>query len=349
MLYSLRRANKSPRNFPSFCSAEVAVGRAHDAHVDALGQRRADGDDLLRLKNAQELRLRLEGHVADLVEQERAAVGRANEAHLVAVGARERAALVAEELALEERRRDGRAVDGLERAAAAAPLVELLREYLLARAALAEEHDADLALRHAPERAREPVDLVAADDGALRADVLRIVERRAEDDAVDAVAREALGAGLHELEDGVADADLVALLERDLGDELAVDQGAVAAAEVLQHPPAVHVVDARVLPRDGGLGDADAARRVAADDEIALVQQVRGRELLVRRREQQHEPRARALPAVGRGREAVHLHRRGGGADRGAGERERRRLGAILGRHGTQFSESCRRAALHRS
>src|SRR5207253_2170385 len=54
---------------------EIAMRRADDADVDALRRRRAEREDLARLEHAEELCLRVERHVADLVEEERAAVG----------------------------------------------------------------------------------------------------------------------------------------------------------------------------------------------------------------------------------------------------------------------------------
>ena len=112
---------------------QIAVRRAHDADVHVLGRRRAEREDLARLEDAQELRLRVERHVADLVEEERPAVGELDEPGLVAVGAGERAAAVAEELALEEVVRDGGAVDRLERSAPPARAVKPARGDLLAR------------------------------------------------------------------------------------------------------------------------------------------------------------------------------------------------------------------------
>src|SRR5581483_8260164 len=61
---------------------EIAVRRADDADVDLLGRRRAEREDLFRLEHAKELGLRLERHVADLVEKERAPVGELHEARL---------------------------------------------------------------------------------------------------------------------------------------------------------------------------------------------------------------------------------------------------------------------------
>src|SRR5262249_3106956 len=93
---------------------QVAVCRADDAHVHRHRARRAYRQDLAVLEDAEELGLRIEGHVADLVEEERAALGAPNEPLVRAVGAREAPPLVTEELALDEAGRDRRAVDGRE-------------------------------------------------------------------------------------------------------------------------------------------------------------------------------------------------------------------------------------------
>ena len=68
----------------------------------------ADRRHLALLQHAQQLGLQGEGHVADLVEEQRAAVGLAKLPGAVGDGAGEGAALVAEQLALEQRRRGGR-------------------------------------------------------------------------------------------------------------------------------------------------------------------------------------------------------------------------------------------------
>ena len=54
---------------------EVAVGGGDDAHVDGQAARRADALHLAALEHAQELRLQLEGELADLVEEDGAAGG----------------------------------------------------------------------------------------------------------------------------------------------------------------------------------------------------------------------------------------------------------------------------------
>ena len=54
---------------------EVAVGRGQDAHVDLVRRLLADGVELAVLDEAQQLGLHAELHLADLVEEDRAAVG----------------------------------------------------------------------------------------------------------------------------------------------------------------------------------------------------------------------------------------------------------------------------------
>ena len=54
---------------------EILVGRGDDSDVDVDGVRCSDGEEALFVECAQNLGLRLEAHVADFVEEERAAVG----------------------------------------------------------------------------------------------------------------------------------------------------------------------------------------------------------------------------------------------------------------------------------
>ena len=61
---------------------EVAVGGAHQAHVDADGLGAADRAHFAVLQHAQDLRLHLGAHVADLVEKQGAAVGGLEQAAL---------------------------------------------------------------------------------------------------------------------------------------------------------------------------------------------------------------------------------------------------------------------------
>jgi hypothetical protein len=90
---------------------ELPVARRDDARVEGnLGVAPHRAYRPL-LQGAQELRLNLEGHVTDLVQKDRSAVRLDEETHALRLGVGEGAANVAEELALEERRRHRRAVD----------------------------------------------------------------------------------------------------------------------------------------------------------------------------------------------------------------------------------------------
>ena len=123
---------------------QVAVRRGDDAHVDAQAARAADALELALLQHAQQLRLRLERQLADLVEEQRAAVGELEAAAALLDRAGEGALLVAEELALEQLARQRGAVELDERALAArALLVDRARDELLAGAGLAlDQHGA---------------------------------------------------------------------------------------------------------------------------------------------------------------------------------------------------------------
>ena len=128
---------------------EVAVGGGDDAHVDALGPLGAERLELALLQHAQQLRLQRRAHRPDLVEEDRAAVGQRELALLGRGRAGERAADVAEQLRLEQRLGNRRAVDLDERhVALRAAVVDGARDQLLARAGLAGDEDGALGLGH---------------------------------------------------------------------------------------------------------------------------------------------------------------------------------------------------------
>src|SRR5439155_9877412 len=103
--------------------AQILVGRRDDAHVGLDRRAAADGRVLALLQDAQEPRLRLHRHVADLVEKERAALGLLETAGAAGVGAGEGALLVAEQFGFDEIARDRRHVDGDEGPGAALAVV----------------------------------------------------------------------------------------------------------------------------------------------------------------------------------------------------------------------------------
>src|SRR5690606_8654130 len=94
----------------------------------------------------------------------RPSVGELDEPRLVAVGPGERSAAVAEELALEEIVRDGRAVDGLEAAPSAGEAMDAARDDLLSRSGLAEDDRRELGGSDALDVGGDVVHLSAADE-----------------------------------------------------------------------------------------------------------------------------------------------------------------------------------------
>ncbi len=118
------------------------MGRDDDPHVGAERRAAADALEGSLLQKAQQLGLERQRQLARLVEEERAAVGRLDLAGHAAVGAREAPALVAEELALDERVGERRAVDRDEGAVASPSVrVNRPRKQALSDARLAaEEH-----------------------------------------------------------------------------------------------------------------------------------------------------------------------------------------------------------------
>jgi hypothetical protein len=91
---------------------EVPVRGGDDPRADLDPLFSPDPLELHLLEHAQELRLKVDGHLADLVEKHRAESRQLELSQLSADGARERSLLVAEELRFEQGLDDGGAVDG---------------------------------------------------------------------------------------------------------------------------------------------------------------------------------------------------------------------------------------------
>ena len=91
---------------------QIPVGSGDDAHVDRDGPGAAHPGDLHFLQHPQQMDLHLQGQVADLVEENGSVVGALKDAHFsLPLGSGEGPPLVSEELAFDERGRDGAAVD----------------------------------------------------------------------------------------------------------------------------------------------------------------------------------------------------------------------------------------------
>ena len=132
--------------------------------------RAADAPDLAALERAEELRLDGERHLADLVEEERAAVAPASkQPGLSAIGAGERAALVAEELALEQGLGDRGSSSRSTNGRCARRLCRWIarRDQLLAGAALARDEHGALGRRDLRDQPEDPLHARAHPDHAL--------------------------------------------------------------------------------------------------------------------------------------------------------------------------------------
>src|SRR6267378_1045896 len=129
---------------------EIAIGGRDDTDVGARGRAGADGLEFPLLQHAEELHLRVERELADLVEENRAAVGDLEASQSAFERARERALQVPEELALHQTRRD-RAAVYLDQgpATAGALCVDGARDQLLASARLAGDQHGGVGRRHA--------------------------------------------------------------------------------------------------------------------------------------------------------------------------------------------------------
>ena len=121
-------------------AAEVAVRRGDDPDVHLARARAAHRLELALLEDTEELPLELERKLAHLVEEDGPPVRQREATVATRGGAGEGAALVAEELALDQRRGDGRAVHLHQRLApAAAALVDGPGEELLPGPGLPED------------------------------------------------------------------------------------------------------------------------------------------------------------------------------------------------------------------
>ena len=233
--------------------AEVAVGGGDDAQVAADGGGRADAADLAGLEGAQELGLELGRQLADLVEEEGAAGGLLECADPALGGAGEGARLVAEQLGLDEVRRDRAAVDDDERAVGArARVVDGGGGAFLAGAGLALDEDG----------------------GVARGDLLELREHLAHGGAVADQGAERGAVGVDDLgalgvdvdaNVGVAEGEDGAAADGGVGERDAAHEGAVAAAEVAHADAVTGDGELTVEARDRGIVDHEVVASVGSD------------------------------------------------------------------------------------
>ncbi len=111
--------------------------------------------------------LRLEGHLGNLVEDQRAARRLLEIARASTIGAGKGALLVAEQLALDQLAGDRTTVDGAERTAAPiAQVMDCLRHQLFPRAGLTRDQDGRIGRRHPADQVVHTLDLRRVADEA---------------------------------------------------------------------------------------------------------------------------------------------------------------------------------------
>jgi hypothetical protein len=255
---------------------ERLVRRGDHAHVDLDHLGAADARDDVLLQHAQHLGLGGEAHVADLVEEQGAAVGLLELPRAVPDGTGEGAAHVPEQLALDQLRRDGRAVHLDERPVAARRLaVNRARDELLAGAVLAGDeharrrggHLGDAVLQR-PQRVRLPHHLEARVDALAQPRVLlgelhvleRVAQQHQDAVGVERLLEDVVGAELGRLDgrldrrvpadhdDGrsrVVLAEQLQRLEPVHAGHLDVEEDEVRLELLVQHDPLRRVVAVR--------------------------------------------------------------------------------------------------------
>ena len=157
---TLRRKNRSSRNKPCWMSPrKLLVRRRDDPHIRLDRHAAADRGVFALLQHAQEARLRLHRHVADFVEEERAAFRLLEAADRAGERAREGALLMAEQLAISMRSRGIAAMLTATNGPLApfAEIMESARDELLAGAEFAIDHHRQIGL-HEP--GQDPVDIL---------------------------------------------------------------------------------------------------------------------------------------------------------------------------------------------
>ena len=138
---------------------QIAVGGGDDPDIDFPRGRPADSVELVFLQDAEQLRLRLEGELADLVEEDRPPIGELKPADSPGDGAGEGPLLMTEKLALDEPGGKCRAVELDQRLIPALAVgVDRPRDQFLARARLAADEHGGVGRCHAAERCRAPPD-----------------------------------------------------------------------------------------------------------------------------------------------------------------------------------------------
>ena len=249
---------------------QVGVGGGDDAHVHRDGFGGAHGPHFAFLQHPQQLGLELQGHVADLVQEQGAAVGGLEEAGAVAIGAGEGALAVTEEFGFEHVLGNGGAVDRHEGTlGTVAGVVDGAGQQLIAGAALALDEHAHVAAGNAPRLLQELLHGAAlADDRLAPAVVLRLflaVDGAALDKGgLDAVQQLAAVEGLGEVTEHPLVRRFHGIGNGAVGGENDHRQRRVAGVHLFEQRHAIHLLHAQVGDQQLGLGRRQFHQRLAA-------------------------------------------------------------------------------------
>jgi len=127
---------------------EVGVGGGNDPHINAPARRGAQPPRCLLLERPQELGLELRRHVSDFIEQQRSAVGSFEQSGLGGFRIGKCSALVPKQLALQEVRGNGGAIQLDEWAGRSGPaIVQRTREQLFTGAGVTGDEDRGIGMR----------------------------------------------------------------------------------------------------------------------------------------------------------------------------------------------------------
>src|SRR5581483_8435724 len=147
---------------------QVAVGGGNDPHVHLDWRGAADALELALLQHTQQLALRGQGHLPNLVQEDGAMVGQLESALALHQGPGEAALFVPEELALQQALRQSRAVDLDERPVSSRRVVvHGIGHELLAGARLPPDEDGGIRPRYAPDRLVDVLHLGTVPDDFL--------------------------------------------------------------------------------------------------------------------------------------------------------------------------------------
>jgi hypothetical protein len=225
------------------------MGGADEADVDAAPRLRADATHLPGLEDAEEATLEREGQLADLVEEQGAGVRLLEEPPPRPRRPGERALLVTEELALDQRRGHAARVHRHEGPAPPALGVQRPGDPLLADAALAVDEHRPVEGGEAPHVGVDVAQGLGGDDHLGRREVFT-----------------------PQLEVRPTDADPTADREADQADRHAVEEGAVEALEIAELHRAAAGLQAAVVCAHRGIAQHEIVLRGGADGDRALPQ-----------------------------------------------------------------------------